>query len=211
MAGLVVCKVQVPVHRPLSARLELSSPSLGGAGPSTAPRWAYIGLPNGHFLSWPGVTCSPNCLQTPRHLPTPLPLLMQGQLLDAVFTLSELTPEESVHYQEHKSFNARGFVCLFSFFSRSFLMLPCPMAWEGRGAQSQTGAPLFEMPKALGSLYRTEPPYLFVDCPAYPQGLLTASNLSSSPNARPGTTSSLEPTSGQGPRELGLCTSVQTS
>ena len=124
MAGLVVCKVQMPVDRPLSARLELPSPSLGGAGPSTAPRWAYIGLPNGHFLSWPGVTCSPNCLQTPRHLPTPLPLLMPGQLLGALFTLSKLTLEESAHYQEHKSFNAGGF--FFLSFQDPFSCSPAP-------------------------------------------------------------------------------------
>ena len=80
-----------------------------------------------------------------------------------------------------------------SFFSRSFLTLPCPGAWEGRSAWSQTGVLLF------GSLCCTVPLNLFVDCPACPCGLLTASNLSLSPNSRPGTTSRLEPTSSRIP------------
>lgn len=105
-------------------------------------------------------------------------------------------PSPKLTLGEHKSFNAG--ISFFLFFK---ILSHTPLPW-GLGRQKclvPDRCPALWMPKAFGRLCCTVPLNLFVDCPACPRGLLTASDLSLSPNSRPGTTSSLEPTSSRIP------------
>lgn len=168
---------------------ELPSPSPGGAGP------------NGHFLSWPGVACSPNCLQTPppRHLPTPMPLLVPFQHLGAPPYPPQPGP---VTVCLLLGFKARAFV----FHSKSSFSCSPARGLENRRCWSPP------MPRSMRSsepLKACTALYLWIylwtaSRPPRPCGLLTASNLCPTPNSGPGTTSSLESAGGRGHRDLGL-------
>lgn len=121
-------------------RCQVRAPFLISGGQASHSPEVGLCLPShGHFLSWPEVTCSPNCPQTPQTFSNPLPLLTPCQFLGVLFTSPKLT------LGEHKSFN----VGISFFFSRSFLTLPFLGAWEGRSAWSQTGVLLCGCPKPL--------------------------------------------------------------
>lgn len=152
-----------------------------------------------HFLSWPGVTCSPSCPQT---LPQTFfnPPAFAHHASSWVFYLPlEMTLEGTrVLMQEFLSF----------FFSRSFLILPG--AWEGRSAPGPRQVSCsVDAPKPLERLCCTVPLNLFVDCPACPRGLLTASDLSLSLTQGPAPPPASNPRGSRIPGETGLCTSVQ--
>lgn len=145
----------------------------------------------------------PNCPQTlPQTFSNPPAFAHTMPVPGCSIYLSPSRPLEStrVLMQEFLSF----------FFSRSFLIL---LPW-GLGRQKclvPDRCPALWMPKAFGRLCCTVPLNLFVDCPACPRGLLTASDLSLSPNQ--GSQHHLQPSNPRvaGSQETGLCTSVQTS
>lgn len=80
-------------------------------------------------------------------LPTDPPDLFQPPCLCSHHASSWVfyLPSPKLTLGEHKSFNAG----ISFFFSRSFLTLPFPGAWEGRSAWSQTGVLLCGRPKPL--------------------------------------------------------------
>lgn len=182
----------------------MQGPSAGGQVSSCQPRAPLSssgrGWPNGHFLSQPGVACSPNCLQTPN-------IFQPYAFAHAVPTPG--SPPSPPRVGPVTVLSLQGFKArIFVFVSKRLFSCP-PAPWPGkveglaptrspaiRGAQSSRKSAQRCISVSICGL----PPQL---C-----GLLMASNLCPSPNSGPGTTSSLESAGGQGHRDSGLCTSV---
>lgn len=151
MAGLVVCKVQVPGARFRFARFELPSPSLGGAGPSSTPRWASVCLSNGCFLSWPGVTGSPDCCR-PQDIFQPLCLCSHGPSSWVASLPSPRGPRESqLTTRNTRDEMHEVFFFFFLSFQDLFSSPPAPRPGEAE-VSSPRQVSCSEMPKALGSL-----------------------------------------------------------
>lgn len=196
MAGLVVCKVQVPGARFRFARFELPSPSLGGAGPSSTPRWASVCLSNGCFLSWPGVTGSPDCCR-PQDIFQPLCLCSHGPSSWVASLPSPRGPRESQLTTRNTRDEMHEVFFFFFFLFKTFSQVPLPHGLGKQRCPVPDRCPALRCPKPLEVLLHcTSVSICGLASPTPPPRLLIASNLSPSLNSRPD--SSLEPTGGQG-------------
>lgn len=131
------------------ASCQLSAP-LAGSG---------RGWPNGHSLSWPGVACSPNCLQTPR-----FSCLCSccSKPWEAPFSLPKLALGQSAHCEDLK----RKF---WSLFPRALSYVPLACCLRKQRCWSPPGALLYEVLRAPESLHCIVSLYLFADGLPAPQ------------------------------------------